>query len=363
MAGQRARRRGVDAALAQREQHHVLDEGVRVGQGDRHDGRRRCQESGHRSPYGRAAARRDGDQDETDGEKGPGGPLQGRRGARRQPGRDPGSPAGAAPACQREPQAHQPDHRQVHPADGERQRHGREGEQQGRSTGRAAPSRPIGRTGPVGRTGPPGRTGPGRGVQAGDEGRAEPQPGLRERGQRGVAQEGVRESEDGHAGQVRVVVVHGHGVGHVRAARVQQQGARVFDDPDLGLGRAEHDQQGQGEQHRADGGHAQCCPALPGAWGTGGQYRRRAVSEGRAEAPHAVRGQGRGQRQAEGEDGAGQEMDGVPADRASGEKPGGTPTRTPLRGLGRGLGEVPAGRRGHRGGGRAGHGRAPAGCG
>lgn len=302
MPGQGARGWGTDAALAQGEQHHVLDEGARVGQGDRYDGRRRCQEGGHRSAYGRAAARRDGDQDETDGEKGPGGPLQGRRGTHRQPGRDPGRPAGTAPAGtgpagQREPQTHQPDHRQIHPADGERQRHGREGEQQGRGTSRVARSRPIGRTGAVGCTepGPVARTGPG-GVQAGDEGRAEPQPGVRERGRRGVAQEGVREAEDGHAGQVRVVVVHGHGVGRVRAARVQQQGARVFDDPDLGLGPAEHDQQGQGEQHRADACHPQCCPALPGAWGAGRQYRRRAVSEGRADAPHAVRGQGRGQR-------------------------------------------------------------------
>ncbi|WUW87997.1 hypothetical protein OG595_19965 [Streptomyces sp. NBC_01451] len=40
MSGQRARRRGADAAPAQREQDHVLDEGVGVGQGDRHDGRR-----------------------------------------------------------------------------------------------------------------------------------------------------------------------------------------------------------------------------------------------------------------------------------------------------------------------------------
>ncbi|UIX32757.1 hypothetical protein [Streptomyces sp. GQFP] len=124
------------------------------------------------------------------------------------------------------------------------------------------------------------------------------------------------EAEEGHAGQVRVVVVQGGRVGRVRAARVQEQGARVLDDPDLGLGPAEHDQQGQGEQYRADGGRAQR-PARPGARGTGRQDRRRAVAEGRADAPHAVRGQGCDQRQAEGEGGAGQEVDDVPADRGA----------------------------------------------
>ncbi|MGY1499119.1 hypothetical protein ACW4TU_21460 [Streptomyces sp. QTS52] len=113
----------------------MLDEGVRVGQGDRYDGCCGRQDGGPGSSNGRTAARCDGDQGEADREEGPDGPLQGRCGAHRQPGRDPGSGSGTDPARRREPQAHQPDHRQVHPADGEGQGHGGEGEQQGRSTG------------------------------------------------------------------------------------------------------------------------------------------------------------------------------------------------------------------------------------
>ncbi|WP_164417741.1 hypothetical protein [Streptomyces sp. SID12488] len=77
MPGQWARRRGADAAPAQREQDHVLDEGVGIGQGDRDDGCGGRQESGRRSSNGRTAARCDGDQGDADREEEPDCPLQG----------------------------------------------------------------------------------------------------------------------------------------------------------------------------------------------------------------------------------------------------------------------------------------------
>jgi hypothetical protein len=180
IARQRAGRRGPGGPLAEREEQHVLGERPRVGERDRQHGEhgeRDCRGTG---PYRGPAAGGHGEQGESDGQQGPGGPLQRRGGAEREPGGD-----GTAPAREGERETHQGDDREVDTADGEGQGDGGSGREPEEGPRGAVPGRPGARV-----------------QQRGESHRAErhqrePEPGVRERD---VAKDGTGQAEERHAG-------------------------------------------------------------------------------------------------------------------------------------------------------------------
>jgi len=297
--GQRAGRRRLVAGQAQREEHGVLQERVRVQQ------RRRRQRHGQR------AGHQDREPDEAPGGPGaiPGGHRRGEHrdrgpGGRLHRARDPeGHGRAEQPrraGDQRQGKEHQRDDRRVGDADRQRERdHRGRGEEDG-GQGGVVPARvaaPVRRRDRERR--PDQRDGYG----------GEPQPGIGE--QAGRAQR-PRQAEHRHDRQVRVVGQPGVQLSlrQVRGAVLQQQHRRPRDDLHLRRGRHPGDEPGhgrgqrpgQGDQHRPDDRHvlvpgqpdeegrhsvADRCPDGPGAVGVTSVDRQRGGVDG--ECP--VRGQ------------------------------------------------------------------------
>ncbi|CAM5359861.1 hypothetical protein SSPIM334S_07468 [Streptomyces spiroverticillatus] len=232
-------RRGTGAALTEREQEYVFGEGGRVRE---HHGQesQRADGKGHQGrARGGTSSRRAEEEDQSDRQQRPGGPLEGRRRAQGEPHRHSGSASPGQGQCE----AHQADHREIDTAHRERQRDDRRGGQQEERRAGGGP----GFSGAVS----PGcrfRSCADGQEHAAEEDDAEPDSGVREDA---PAQYGLRQPEEGHAGQIGVVLPQLAGRRHVGAAGCQEQESGLFHHVDFQLACSGDHQHGQGDQDRS----------------------------------------------------------------------------------------------------------------